>query len=93
MSFFTTTFLGDFLFLKKFGCLLIKRILYFRMVQSSAYYPNLVACVGYGLRSLPGIVEMKKKIVNGYLGTCIVHCDARIGESYEIFDRKSPKVK
>ena len=46
-----------------------------RMVQSAAYYPNLVACVGYGLRSLPAIVEMKKLISESYLGKTIGNFD------------------
>ena len=49
-----------------------------RMVQSAAYYPNLIARVGYPLRSAPVVSEMKKRISDGYLGKSIKHCDARI---------------
>ena len=48
-----------------------------RMVQSAAYYPNLVAVVG-SLRSLPAVQEMKRLIKEGYLGTEIIHCDLRL---------------
>ena len=49
-----------------------------RMVQSAAYYPNLIARVGYCLRSCPVVSEMKQRISDGYLGKSIKHCDARI---------------
>lgn len=48
-----------------------------RMVQSAAYYPNLLACVGYSLRSLPAVSELKKLIDEGYIGN-LIHCDVRI---------------
>ena len=49
------------------------------MVQSAAYYPNLLASVGYSLRALPAAVQMKKLIREGYIGKYVIHCDVRIG--------------
>lgn len=49
-----------------------------RMVQSAAYYPNLLASVGYSLRALPAAVQMKKLIREGYIGKYVIHCDVRI---------------
>ena len=48
-----------------------------RMVQSAAYYPNLVAVVG-SLRSMPAVAEMKRLIDDGFLGSEIIHCDLRL---------------
>ena len=49
-----------------------------RMVQSAAYYPNLLAVVG-SLRSLPAVCEMKRLITEQeFLGNEIIHCDVRL---------------
>jgi len=53
-----------------------------RMVQSAAYYPNLMAVVGMGLRSLPAVEIMKRQLEQNYVGKSIVHCDVRLNSPW-----------
>jgi predicted dehydrogenase len=39
-----------------------------KMVRASQYYPSLISIVNHSLRFLPAVTQMKKAIIEGYIG-------------------------
>ncbi|XP_078800647.1 glucose-fructose oxidoreductase domain-containing protein 2 isoform X1 [Oryzias latipes] len=49
----------------------------FKMVTAARYYPQLLSIMGNTLRFLPSFVEMRRRLMEGYVGEIQV-CDVRV---------------
>ncbi|RZF38040.1 hypothetical protein LSTR_LSTR006439 [Laodelphax striatellus] len=60
-----------------------------KMVRASQYYPSLISIVNHSLRFLPAFTQMRKAILDGFLGNNedITICDVRVQMGILLNDR------